>query len=79
MHTIYVYKVEANYLDFLGLDLRQGCNFDPNLITESTRSVIVNEALGRDFALTDPLSPVVSGYHDDPGSEPIIIGSARQP
>ena len=76
-HTINVYNVEANYLDFLGLDLLQGRNFDANLISESTRSVIVNEALVRDFALTDPIGHVVPGYPGGPGNEPIIIGVVK--
>ncbi|MCH8962269.1 MAG: ABC transporter permease, partial [Bacteroidetes bacterium] len=76
-YTINLYKVEANHLDFLGLDLLQGRNFDPNLITDSTRSVIVNEALVRDFALTDPIGHPVPGYSGGLGNEPIIIGVVK--
>ncbi len=76
-HTINVYKVETNFLHLFGLDLIQGRNFNPNLSTDSARSVIVNEALVRDYDMTDPIGQPVPGYSDSPDTDPVIIGVVK--
>lgn len=74
VHTISIFSVEYNYLDFLGLQLLQGRNFDANLASDTKRSIIVNEALVRDFDLTDPIGKTIPGFPGDPKNAPLIIG-----
>ncbi|HET6567955.1 MAG TPA: FtsX-like permease family protein, partial [Rhodothermales bacterium] len=77
-HTISVFRVDTNYLDFLGLDLIAGRNFNPNLAGDSTRSVIINEAMARDFGWTDPVGHFFSELHEDePAHAPVIIGVVK--
>lgn len=74
-HTLNVYKVETNYLDFMGLELVQGRNFDPALVTDSTESLLVNEALVRDFDMLDPIGQTIPGYNEE--SAPVIVGVVK--
>lgn len=62
----FVYRVESNYLDVLEIDLVAGRTFDPNLSTDSTKAVLVNEALVRDFGWTDPVGQVLEGFYESP-------------
>jgi len=74
-HTLNVYRVETNYLDFMGLELVQGRNFDPSLVTDSTESVLVNEALVRDFEMVDPIGQIIPGFSEE--SPPVIVGVVK--
>ncbi len=74
-HTLSVYRVETNYLDFMGLELVRGRNFDPALATDSTESLLVNEALVRDFELVDPIGQVIPGYNEE--TAPVIVGVVK--
>jgi putative ABC transport system permease protein len=73
-YVVNVLRVETNYLDFLGLDLVAGRNFDPKLATDSTQAIIVNEALVRAFALDDPLGKPIPSLPGDPQKAPLIVG-----
>ncbi len=77
-YAINVFSVETNYLDFLGLDLIAGRNFDPGLATDTTHSFIVNEALVRAFNLDDPVGKPIPGLPGvSPENAPVIIGVVR--
>ncbi|MGH7453310.1 MAG: ABC transporter permease, partial [bacterium] len=56
--AVYIYGVESNFLEVLGMDLVAGRNFDPKRVTDSTRAVIINEAMARDFGWSDPVGQV---------------------
>ncbi|MBD0288649.1 MAG: ABC transporter permease [Flavisolibacter sp.] len=49
---VIVYPVDAGYLKTMGMQLIAGRDFDPELASDTTNSIIVNEALLRDFGLT---------------------------
>lgn len=68
------FRVEANYVDLMGMELVAGRSFDPNLATDSTRSVLVNEALVRDFGWTDPLGQPLTGLTESPDTDPVVVG-----
>lgn len=68
------FRVEQNYIDVMDMQLVAGRTFDPNLSTDSTMSVIVNEALVRDFGMTEPLGQPLTGFTDTPETDPVIIG-----
>lgn len=50
------FDVGPEYMDVMGIRLKEGRLFDKNLQAEGTRSIIVNETLVRDFGWEDPLS-----------------------
>ena len=72
---ININSVETDYLDVMGIELATGRNFDPNLATDSSQSAIVNEALVREYQMTDPIGSLVPGFDD--GEAPTIIGVVR--
>ncbi|MCI0692140.1 ABC transporter permease [candidate division KSB1 bacterium] len=76
--AVYIYGVESNFLDVLGMDLVAGRNFDPKRVTDSTHAVIINEAMARDFGWSDPVGQVVSGlFEDKPWRNPTVIGVVK--
>ena len=68
------FRVEHTYVDVMGMTLVAGRAFDPNLSTDSTRAVLVNEALVRDFGWTDPLGEPLPGLTDGPETDPVVVG-----
>jgi putative ABC transport system permease protein len=74
----YIYRVDPQFLDVLGMNLIAGRNFDLNKATDSTHTVIINEAMARDFGWSDPVGQVVSGmFEDDPRRDPTVIGVVK--
>jgi putative ABC transport system permease protein len=61
----YVYRVESDFTDVMGITVAEGRTFDPNRGTDST-VVIVNQALARDLGLDNPIGERVEGFWDDP-------------
>lgn len=76
-YRISVFRVETNYLDFLGLELVAGRNFNPNVPTDSTRAVVVNEGLVRAFGIEDPIGRTIPEPWAGPEEQPVIIGVVR--
>ena len=73
--VVYIYRVDSNFLNVLGMNLVAGRNFDPKRVTDSTYAVIINEAMARDFGWSDPVGQVVSGlFEDEPSRDPTVIG-----
>lgn len=70
----YYYRVESNYLEAMDIDLLAGRTFDPNLATDSTQALIVNEALVRDFGWTDPLGEQIPGELGRAMKDAVVIG-----
>ena len=77
LKQVYEYRVEQDYVDLMGLELMAGRNFDPNLATDSTRAVLVNEALVREFGWTEPLGEPLAGLTDSPETDPVVVGVLR--
>jgi putative ABC transport system permease protein len=69
-HSSYVYRVEANYMDVMEIELVAGRGFDPNLTTDSTESVLVNQAFVRDFGWEDPIGQRLEGFYN----APVVVG-----
>jgi len=72
--SAYVYKVESDFIDVMGMTMTQGRFFDPNRGTDSTAAVVVNEAFLADFGIEDPIGAIVDGYGDE---YPEIIGVVK--
>ncbi len=68
------FRVTHNYVDVMGMELVAGRVFDPNLSTDSTSAVLVNEALVREFGWTDPLGEPLTGLTESPETDPVVVG-----
>jgi putative ABC transport system permease protein len=52
------WQVDANYLPTLGIKIKQGRNFDPAFITDST-AIIINETAAKELGLADPIGKIL--------------------
>ena len=77
LRQVYEYRVTTNYLQTLGMELAVGRDFDSNRSADTLRAAIVNEALVKEFGWTDPIGQVLTGYHDNPAMDPVIIGVVK--
>ncbi|MGN8224689.1 ABC transporter permease [Gracilimonas sp. BCB1] len=72
-----VFRVEPNYIQTLKMDLAAGRNFDPNLASDSTQSIIVNETFlkqhGLDLSAIGQTFPIDWGWM----TNPVIIGVVK--
>ena len=70
--------VDFGYLDALGMQLAAGRDFSPAFPSDSTQSVLVNEAFVRTYGLDDPIGYVLTGLEDSFfGANPTIIGVVK--
>lgn len=76
--SAYNFGVGFEYIDLMGMEVVEGRNFSKELASDSTQSVLVNEALVREFGLEDPighrLTNWLSGIYEE---APIIIGVVK--
>lgn len=59
-HQVAVLSVGAEYLETMGMQLVQGRNFNPNLVTDKDQALIVNEKMAADFNWSEPLGKQVT-------------------
>ncbi len=57
--------VGANYLPLLKIKLKDGRNFSPDLPTDSTNAVLINETFAREAGWTDPIGKEVDFWYRD--------------
>ncbi len=69
----YVYAVDHDFINTLGMKLVFGRNFDPSIQTDST-AVIVNEALVRDMGWTDMSDQYLNWREDSTSRGYKVIG-----
>ncbi len=76
---VYEYFIDPEYMSVLGLDLLAGRLFDPAISADTVTSVIINEAMMRDFGWTMATAPgqELQGYFDDGKNNPVVIGVVR--
>lgn len=72
----YVYAADPYYIPTLGIELLQGRNFDPAILSDSS-AVIVNEALVRDMKWTDPLNEHLNWTEDTISLGSKVIGVVK--
>ena len=51
-----LYRIDDSYLELLDIELANGRNFDPDIISDRENAVIVNESLVKALNWSDPLS-----------------------
>ncbi len=71
----YNFGVDYDYLDVMGMEVVAGRNFSRDFPADPTNSILVNEALVREFGLEDPVGHIMHGWlsfiYETP---PTIIG-----
>jgi putative ABC transport system permease protein len=76
--SAYNFGVDTEYIDVMGMEIVEGRNFSPDLPTDSTQSILVNEALVQEFGIEDPVGKRLSNWLSFIYEEsPMIIGVVR--
>ncbi len=77
--TAYIFGVDYEYLDMLGIPLLAGRNFSREMPSDILNSVIVNETLVKEFGWQEPvIGRRLSGWNEEktPGG-PVVIGVVK--
>jgi putative ABC transport system permease protein len=76
---VFEYYVDNNYLNVMGMQLKTGRNFNPAIAADTQTSVIINEAMVRDFGWTNEtaVGQLIKGYTDDGSFTPVVIGVVK--
>jgi putative ABC transport system permease protein len=74
---VYEFFIDKDYLNVLGMQLLVGRNFDYNITADTVTSVIINEAMMKDFGwtLADAIGQPLKGYSDQ--KTPVVIGVVK--
>ena len=76
---MYEYFIDNNYLQVMGMKLLAGRNFNPGIASDSVTSVIINEAMMKEFGWTfkNAVGQLLKGYNDDASKTPVVIGVVK--
>lgn len=77
---VFEYFIDADYLPVMGMQLIEGRNFQKDITADTVTSVIVNEAMVKDFGWTNEnaVGQVLKGYNEkDESRNPVVIGVIR--
>jgi len=77
--SAFVYRVDYDYLDVLGIELKAGRNFSRQITSDREEAVVVNEALIKEFEWQEPITDRrLSGWNKEetPGG-PLVIGVVK--
>jgi len=74
---VYEYYVDNDYLNVLEIPLLAGRNFSPQIASDTVNSVIVNEAMVKDFGWTleNAVGQQIKGYSEE--MTPVVIGVVK--
>ena len=74
---VYEYFIDTNYLDLMGIKLLAGRNFDSHFADDTVKSVIINEAMMKDFGwtLNNTVGQQLTGYMES--LTPVVIGVVK--
>ena len=76
--SAYNFGVGFEYIDLMGMEIVEGRNFSKDLPSDSTQSVLVNEALVKEFDLENPVGQRLTNWLSDIYEEaPVIIGVVK--
>ena len=78
---VYEYFIDQDYIGVMGMKLLTGRNFDPRIAADTVNSVIVNEAMVKDFgwSIDNVVGQVLKGYYEKapPEKMPVVIGVVK--
>lgn len=66
-------RVERDFINMMGIEVIKGRNFDPEITTDQTQNILVNEELVKQLGLEDPMGEVIPFEYGDL-KNPTIIG-----
>ena len=76
--TAFVYRIDHNYLDTLGIELLQGRNFLKKFTSDESEAVIINEALAKQFEWDSAIGQKLYGFNNVQGlTDPTVIGVVK--
>lgn len=76
---VFEYFIDPDFINLMNMQLIAGRNFMPGLADDTTTSVIVNEAMVRDFGWPKDsvIGQQLTGYTQGRGKDPIVIGIVK--
>ncbi|MEZ4847472.1 MAG: FtsX-like permease family protein [Bacteroidia bacterium] len=79
LYEPHYFRVDANYVETLGLNLVDGRNFNPQLATDTLQSILINESFAKILGWEDPVGKPLTGFsRGRSGMEnPVIIGVVK--
>ena len=74
---VFEYFVDPDYIPLMGMQMITGRNFDPKIAADTVTSIIVNEAMVRDFGWTvdNAVGQQIKGYMES--KTPVVIGVVK--
>ncbi len=74
---VFEYYIDHDYIPLMNMKILAGRNFDPNISSDTGTSVIVNEAMVKDFGWTvdNAVGQQLKGYTDS--KTPVVIGVVK--
>ncbi|MCB0839577.1 MAG: ABC transporter permease [Bacteroidetes bacterium] len=79
LYEPHYFRVDANYVETLGLNLVDGRNFNPQLATDTLQAILINESFAKTLGWEDPVGKPLTGFsRGRSGMEnPVIIGVVK--
>ena len=74
---VFEYFIDTSYINLMGIQLLAGRNFSSNVVADTVNSVIINEAMVKDFGWTmnNAIGQELKGYYESgETANPIVIG-----
>ena len=76
--TAFIYRIDSNYLDTLGIELKEGRNFSEKFTSDASEAVIINEALAAKYEWDSPIGQKLLGCKSIEGMvDPVVIGVVK--
>lgn len=74
---VFEYFIDAEYIPVMGMELIAGRNFNPKIAGDTVTSIIVNEAMVKDFGWTveNAVGQEIRGYMES--KTPVVIGVVK--
>jgi putative ABC transport system permease protein len=77
LKQVYEYFIDQDYIPLLGMQMAAGRNFTQHIAADTVNSVIVNEAMVKDFGWTldNDVGQVLKDYN--PGMDVVVVGVVK--
>ena len=72
-----IMRVDADFIKTMGMEIVEGRDFSKELTTDATRSVIVNEALVKEFGWQSPVGKMFDDFDLSSMKAPTVIGVVK--
>jgi len=74
---VFEYFIDPNYIPLMKMEIIKGRNLDPKISSDTVTSVIINEALARDFgfSIDSAIGQQLRGYSEE--VTPVVVGVVK--